>query len=195
MKHKDQKTIHQILEDEAVDFAIVKAFIDAHPECIHTIESDNSVLDIAVLYGRLDVVELLIAKGVDVNKADNYGVTSLYEAIHSNHLSIARVLLQSGADVNLKDRDGWNAFHFAISSESQVMLELILEQNMDAKVTTRQGEDLLTFAKKYGTREIAIWLDGALAAQEEALILRSALKGTVEPALAPTQKSSAMLRL
>jgi len=60
---------------------------------------------------RKEVVELLIAKGVDVNAKNNRGVTPLHLA---NNKEIAELLIANGADVNAKDEDGETPLDWAI---------------------------------------------------------------------------------
>jgi len=55
--------------------------------------------------GHKEVVELLIAKGADVNAKDKYGKIPLHRACECEK-EIAELLLDKGADVNAKDNDG-----------------------------------------------------------------------------------------
>ena len=57
--------------------------------------------------GRKDIVELLIAKGADVNaKFDDDGSTPLHLAAWKGHFETAELLIAAGADVNAKMEDG-----------------------------------------------------------------------------------------
>lgn len=53
--------------------------------------------------GDAAVVEALLADGVDVNAATEYGVTALHFAADKGHLDVVRVLVEHKADVNVKD--------------------------------------------------------------------------------------------
>jgi ankyrin repeat protein len=57
--------------------------------------------------GNLEVAQLLIKYGVDVNSASGIGETPLHAASPFGHLDTVHLLLDYGADVNAKqiDRD------------------------------------------------------------------------------------------
>ena len=58
----------------------------------------NTPLFFAVGNGHTEIVKLLIAKGADVNKADNkYGITPLYRASSKGHTEIVELLKLAGA--------------------------------------------------------------------------------------------------
>ena len=47
--------------------------------------------------GRTDIVQLLLAKGADVNAKNNYGETALFWAKKMGHKEIVRILKEAGA--------------------------------------------------------------------------------------------------
>jgi ankyrin repeat protein len=65
-----------------------------------------------------DLVELLLAKGADVNVKDDIGQTPLHYAAPSWHLEdskeVAELLLARGADINAKDENGVTPIHMAL---------------------------------------------------------------------------------
>ena len=56
----------------------------------------------AAFTGRMEVVELLIANGANVNAKDKDGGTPLLHATLSGHREIVELLISKGADVNAK---------------------------------------------------------------------------------------------
>ena len=55
---------------------------------------------------RKEIVELLIAKGADVNVKDKQGSTTLHWAAYHGHKEIAELLIAKGANVNAKTKIG-----------------------------------------------------------------------------------------
>jgi ankyrin repeat protein len=58
---------------------------------------DRSALLLAVLNGRTDAVELLLAHGASVNAADRSGITPLQAAQSMHETDIAATLRSAGA--------------------------------------------------------------------------------------------------
>ena len=56
----------------------------------------------AAVAGDVELVELLIANGADVDDRDVHGYTPLLLAIQAGQSDIARALIKSGADVNAR---------------------------------------------------------------------------------------------
>ena len=71
----------------------------------------------------IEVVELLISDGADVNATNEYGMTPLHliTPYHSSgdetSIGIAKTLISAGADVNIKDNEGATPLHLVADSE------------------------------------------------------------------------------
>ncbi|MCP4657168.1 MAG: PQQ-binding-like beta-propeller repeat protein [bacterium] len=63
----------------------------------------EEALRAAASSGSIEVVRTLIAGGVDVNAANDYGGTALSFAADKGHLEIVKLLVEHGADVNVHD--------------------------------------------------------------------------------------------
>lgn len=88
-------------------------------------EDDETLLHLASSYGRVEIVELCIARGADCNALSGSGNTALLQAVQFlAHLDVVRVLLAAGADplVRCEDEDG--VVHTALSAA-----KFKLEQN------------------------------------------------------------------
>ena len=55
----------------------------------------------------LSIIEEIIKKGADVNKADKDGQTPLHYACYNGHTETARALIEKEADVNKANKYGW----------------------------------------------------------------------------------------
>jgi ankyrin repeat protein len=93
----------------------VAALLKDHPE---QLESKNDLgrtpLHLAVIHNELEIADLLLANGADVNARDPDQHTPLIWTLWIfNHDKMMRLLLAKGADVNLSDRWGMTALAYA----------------------------------------------------------------------------------
>ncbi|NRB28689.1 MAG: ankyrin repeat domain-containing protein, partial [Roseibacillus sp.] len=73
-----------------------------------------------------EIVELLIAKGADVNaKFEDDGSTPLHLAAWKGHFETAELLIAKGADVNAKDKDGETPLNWAIKNKHTETADLL----------------------------------------------------------------------
>jgi ankyrin repeat protein len=93
-----KSTIHRAAD--AGDVAKVKAFIQEGVD-VNTKVHGCTPLHCAARYGHKEVVELLIAKGADINAKDTQGWTPLYLAINQGRKEIAKLLASKSGDVSL----------------------------------------------------------------------------------------------
>ena len=90
----------------------VGALLNESPELIKARNrAEQTPLHTAALGRNPAVVELLIARGADVNAADKYQQTPLHYAVRHLQESTARLLLDHRAAVNAKNRHGSTALH------------------------------------------------------------------------------------
>jgi len=75
----------------------------------------QQVLDLhhAALTGNVDLVKRLLDSGVNVDAANEHGVTALHLASANAHCSVLHVLATRGADVDAVDNEGNTAMHYA----------------------------------------------------------------------------------
>jgi ankyrin repeat protein len=83
-----------------------------------------------------EMIELLIAKGADVNAKNNQGNTPLYLAVGNNQKELAELLLLKGADVNTKNKKGLTPLHNAKRKE---IIELLIAKGANINAQDNQG--------------------------------------------------------
>lgn len=106
-------------------------------------------------HGHLQIIKLLLAKGVDVNAKSQYERTALSEASGSGHLEIVKLLLAKGADVNAKDDSGRTALIFAAAEWNVEIVQALLDKGPDINVVGgRFCETALDCALSTGTDEV-----------------------------------------
>ncbi len=66
----------------------------------------QSPLHLAAIMGHVEVAELLIASGADLEGTDKHGNTPLHYTAHRGSKETAKLLITKGADLNVKRDDG-----------------------------------------------------------------------------------------
>jgi ankyrin repeat protein len=106
--------------------------------------------------GHKEIVELLIAKGADVNVKNKGDVTPLYGAARSGRKEVAELLIAKGADVNARDDVGRIPLHIATGGDHKEIVELLIAKGAD--VNAKNDKFVGTFlhwAAFSGHKEIA----------------------------------------
>ena len=86
------------------------------------------MLTYAATTGKLDIVNLFLTNGADVNKANNDGYTPISQASLRGHLEVVKALIKAEAEVNKADDDGrtpisrasWRGEHRRVEEERAV---------------------------------------------------------------------------
>ncbi|KAG8283508.1 KN motif and ankyrin repeat domain [Homalodisca vitripennis] len=89
----------------------------------------QTALMLAVSHGRLDMVELLLQSGADMNIQDEDGSTALMCAAEHHHIEIVRLLLaQPDCDLSIRDYDGSTALNIAMEAGNRDIGVLLYAQ-------------------------------------------------------------------
>ncbi|PIQ22756.1 MAG: hypothetical protein COW65_01320 [Cytophagales bacterium CG18_big_fil_WC_8_21_14_2_50_42_9] len=103
---------------QAGNTAQVKSALEAQPDLLQNSQGANneSLLGLAAKQGNKEMVELLLAKGADVNKPAAGGYTPLHVAAQNGQEEIIMLLLKNKADINAVTDDGQSPMELAIKS-------------------------------------------------------------------------------
>lgn len=105
----------------------------------------------ASVYGRLEMVELLLAHGADPTRVVfKWGWTAIESASKHGHLKIVELLLAKGADINHEDKLGGTALWKASDGGHFEVVKLLLAHNADVNHTDTDGETALHAASRHG---------------------------------------------
>jgi hypothetical protein len=98
----------------------------------------------AIQYYNLEMMELLIQLGADVNSITGFA-PPLYDAVWRDFIDGARRLLKAGADVNCHGPHGTTPLMVAASQvASRSMVELLLQAGADVRAVNDFGETALS---------------------------------------------------
>jgi ankyrin repeat protein len=104
----------------------------------------QSLLECAVTRGYKDIVEQLIAKGVDVTakSPDWMETTMLHLAAESYEKTneVAELLIAKGVDVNAKDKHGQTPLHKAAYQHNKDLVELLIVKGADVNAKDQNGD-------------------------------------------------------
>jgi uncharacterized protein len=76
---------------------------------------------------KIEVLQLLLNKGADVNTKNNKGETALMKASMFYYPEIVKILLNKGAAINAKDNKGETALSYAIKRKIPEIVDLLKE--------------------------------------------------------------------
>ena len=107
-----------------------------------TNNSNNSPSPGPISEGCLEVLDLLLKRGADVNACNKWRETPLLIAANNGHGEAVKRLLVTGADPSLCSEAGWSALTFAAHKGYDDIVGMLLDA--DAPVNCRVTEDLST---------------------------------------------------
>ena len=87
---------------EAGDRAALEALLDAHPDLVRQRGTNGN--DLLGMAGDLDLVRLLLERGADPNRGNDYGWTKLHQAGYSNDRGLAQLMLDAGGRTDVSAR-------------------------------------------------------------------------------------------
>jgi ankyrin repeat protein len=101
---------------------------------------EGSILHAASRRGRVELVQLLISMGAQVNTKDTTGFSALHYAAQMGHKECAVALIRSSADVNALTPDRWTPLHAAAQAGFSEIVRLLLENGADPMRKTGSGQ-------------------------------------------------------
>jgi hypothetical protein len=105
--------------------------------------TDETPLMMAAIKGQVDIAQLLIAKGAQVNKP---GWAPLHYAASGQNLNMVRLLLNNHAEVDARSPNGSTPLMMAARYGSPEAVKLLLRAGADPLARNQLGMDALDFA-------------------------------------------------
>jgi ankyrin repeat protein len=121
--------------------------------CLVTLPSDARLAD-AAMQGNREAVRALLKQKVDVNAAQNDGMTALHWAAYQDDLEMINWLLAAGANVNAATRiGGITPLSFASSNGNPAAVKTLLTGGADPNSGNTNGTTALMMAAASGSSE------------------------------------------
>ena len=105
-------------------------------------------------------MELLLAKGADVNAVNKKGQTPLHEAVWEEHMAIAEFLVAKGANVDAKDKWGWTPLLRAARMGRQDIVDMLLFRTKSCLVVSISVKGVI--GKDFTAEHMKLRLEQAL---------------------------------
>lgn len=87
-----------------------------------------------------ELVEKLIAEGMDCNVSNADGLTALHQCCIENNLKLASTLVLKGADINARDNDWWTPLHAAAACGHWRVVNFLLSNNANILAVNADGD-------------------------------------------------------
>jgi tetratricopeptide (TPR) repeat protein len=138
-------------------FVIMVFVIGLLTASVHAVEVSPIVE--AVSNGNKAEVEVLLARGADVNVKDHRGRTPLFFAAanKAGTKDMVELLLARGADINAKDVDGETPLHYAPFSRQKDIVELLLIKGADVNAKSNSGHTPLDNSQMLNNANPDVW--------------------------------------
>lgn len=120
-------------------------------------------LHIAAISGVMQVADLLLKKGANVDETCDGGLTAIYFAIQNNNGNLVGLLLQRGASLRHANDQGRTPLHWACAVPSDRlegqtrlrMVQLLLSRGADRTALDEDGKTAFELAAAAGHSELA----------------------------------------
>src|SRR3990172_8026978 len=146
---------------KAGDAERVRQILDDQPELLAAYSHDGwTSLHLAAHFGQLQVVDLLLARGaeVDARSTNNLANTALHAALAGGSWATARRLVEQGADVNAVETGGYMPLHQAADLGDAEMARFLVERGALTDVQTDDQQTPEDVARAKDHIELAEWL-------------------------------------
>lgn len=166
------------------------------PFNINCVDLDGcTALHSAACEGNLEIANILILNGANIEAKDNLDRRPLHLATIRNHILMVKFLLEKGAYVNAQDKNEESPLHIACSKGFQNLLKCLLSFSPDLDVENAQGKKAIDLTKS--KRIVKVFYEIGYQVSPDLNLLYSDLSSGVNAKTTPksSQKSSFLKRL
>jgi ankyrin repeat protein len=128
---------YRAVEDN--DLERLTELLDRHPDLVHVRGTNGN--DLLGMSNRIELVRLLLERGADPNRGNDYGWTKLHQAGYSNQRELARLMLEAGARTDLSARgDGGTPLVVALFWGHREVVDLLGLEPGNLRVAAGLGD-------------------------------------------------------
>lgn len=91
---------------------------------------------------QIEIINYFLAKGVDINKANNEGNTPLLIAAAARETAVLELLLPKVKNINTQNTKGESALTIAVKAGTPETVAFLLNKGADIKVLDKEGNNL-----------------------------------------------------
>ena len=111
-------------------------------------KNNNTYLHLGVIYQNIEVVKLLIEKGISINAQNKDGNTALHLAYYLNNIALINLLISFKADINIKNNEGFIPDEIIPTNDIDKIAGFDISMDLDSNI-----DDELQYNKLYRTIE------------------------------------------
>lgn len=141
---------------------IVKRMLEADAELVNAVDGGlkATVLHWALIYGKKDVIKVILSYDPDVNKEEAHKGTTLHWAAHFDDAEHIEWLLNRGAEIDHVNRYGRTPLLVAARRGCTKVADILLKRGADINARLRDGSTALHIAARNGHTQIIEFLIG-----------------------------------
>lgn len=139
---------------ERGDLALAREWLDAGLSPDFEGRVIGTGLMIGAWEGNIAMMELFLARGADINKANALGEQALLHAAWKGRLEAVRWLVERGARLNRQGKE-WAALHYAVFAGHAEVVSYLIERGADINALSTNGSTPLMMAAREGREAIA----------------------------------------
>lgn len=158
----EEEINNQVIEKSLLDLAIEKDRVEITQYFIEECNFDVNELDYnstsllltALANEQYEIAEVLIDKGIDINKVNIDGWSALHFTIFYGYTNLfAKITLVNGADINLATKEGVTQLHLAVLSDDIYFLNALIDKGVNKDVYDENNESPYQLAQKLNKLE------------------------------------------
>jgi ankyrin repeat protein len=111
---------------------------------------NNTALHLASASGSVDIIKLLLGKGMPVNLMNGYEFTPLHLSAQSGHLEATKTLVERGAAINQTNVYGHTPLMEAACNDKSEISRYLIGIGTDINISNAKGYTVIRFAAKMG---------------------------------------------